>query len=174
MGVQLRRYDVMRASDRTLPTVSASQNNKNRQSYQRRTSHGAMRTNEEAIHCYRNDRLKIFLGAQIMRRDTGKRLPSSPNPHVVNIQHKGSERLTSMRRAQIPQLLGMVIFVLRTRPECATAVSLLSGRTKRAPRKDYEELRHTSAYLYQTIDKELVNSTLFTEKSQQSLVRLHA
>ena len=103
MGVQLRRYDVMRASDRTLPTVSASQNNKNRQSYQRRTSHGAMRTNEEAIHCYRNDRLKIFLGAQIMRRDTGKRLPSSPNPHVVNIQQKGSERLTSMRRAQIPQ-----------------------------------------------------------------------
>ena len=71
------------------------------------------------------------------------------------------------------KLLGMAIFVLRTRPECATAVSLLSGRTKRAPRKDYEELRHTSAYLYQTIDKELVNSTLFTEKSQ-SMARLHA
>jgi hypothetical protein len=47
------------------------------------------------------------------------------------------------------------------------------GEPKEQRKKDYEELSHTSAYLYQTIDMQLVYSTPTSEKSQK-MASLHA
>jgi hypothetical protein len=136
--------------------------------------------------------LETFLGVRIIKRDTGLYL-SQPG-HILKIAKEAgitddyprvrtpmSSTFNTKDQKDSPpcdehkyrKLLGMVIFALRTRPECGTAVSLLSERTKGATQKDYEELRHTSAYLVQTIEMELVYSSLSTEQSQ-SMARLHA
>jgi len=53
-------------------------------------------------------------------------------------------------------LLGMLIFVLRTRPDISYAVNRLATRANKATAKDYQSLRQVAAYLHTTSHYELV------------------
>jgi hypothetical protein len=54
------------------------------------------------------------------------------------------------------RLLGMIMFVVRTRPDIAYAVNRMAMRTSKATEKDVKSLRRIAAYLYQTRHLELV------------------
>ena len=56
------------------------------------------------------------------------------------------------------RLLGMIMFVVRTRPDIAYAVNRMAMRTSKATEKDVKSLRRIAAYLYQTKHLELVYS----------------
>jgi hypothetical protein len=56
-------------------------------------------------------------------------------------------------------LLGMLIYVLRTRPDVAYAVNRLATRASTPTLKDYESLRQVANYLYTTSHLELVYNT---------------
>ena len=53
-------------------------------------------------------------------------------------------------------LLGMLIFVLRTRPDVAYAINRLATRASNCTVKDYDCLRQVANYLYTTAHLELV------------------
>ena len=55
-------------------------------------------------------------------------------------------------------LLGMIMFVVRTRPDIAYAVNRMAMRTSKATEKDIKALTRIAAYLYQTRHLELVYS----------------
>jgi hypothetical protein len=55
-------------------------------------------------------------------------------------------------------LLGMIMFVVRTRPDIAYAVNRMAMRTSKATEKDIKSLRRIAAYLKQTSHLELVYS----------------
>jgi hypothetical protein len=55
-------------------------------------------------------------------------------------------------------LLGMVMFVVRTRPDIAYAVNRMAMRTSKATEQDVKALKRIAAYLYQTRHLELVYS----------------
>jgi hypothetical protein len=56
------------------------------------------------------------------------------------------------------RLLGMIMFVVRTRPDIAYAVNRMAMRTSKATERDVKSLRRIAAYLYQTRQLELVYS----------------
>ena len=55
-------------------------------------------------------------------------------------------------------LLGMIMFVVRTRPDIAFAVNRLAVRTAKATEKDLKALRRIASYLYGSRNWELVYS----------------
>ena len=55
-------------------------------------------------------------------------------------------------------LLGMIMFVVRTRPDIAYAVNRMAMRTSKATEKDIKALARIAAYLYETRHLELVYS----------------
>ena len=58
--------------------------------------------------------------------------------------------------AYFQHLLGMIMFVVRTRPDIAYAVNRMTMRTSKATEKDIKCLKRIAAYLYQTRHLELV------------------
>jgi len=71
-------------------------------------------------------------------------------------RQKGAQDEQSLEYFQ--RLLGMIMFVVRTRPDIAYAVNRMAMRTSKATEKDVKSLRRISAYLYQTKHLELVYS----------------
>jgi hypothetical protein len=125
-----------------------------------------------------SDNLESFLGIHIVKDDD--RLYLSQPGHIARCARQADIDPTS-KPAFIPMnpsfddsdqdqsppadkskyatLLGMLIFVLRTRPDVAYAVNRLATRAAACTLKDYESLRQVANYLYTTSHLELVYNT---------------
>jgi hypothetical protein len=62
-------------------------------------------------------------------------------------------------KSKFATILGMLIFLLRTRPDVAYAVNRLATRASHSIQKDYECLCQVANYLYTTAHLELVYNT---------------
>ena len=67
-----------------------------------------------------------------------------------------SPRLDEAMKKKYYKLLGMLLYVLRTRPDVSYAINRLATRTAIATMSDYKALQRVAAYLNTTADKELV------------------
>ena len=70
-------------------------------------------------------------------------------------------------------LLGMLIYVLRTRPDISYAVNRLATRSTKSTDKDWQALQQVAAYLRTTSHYELVYNTT-DPKQRKTASRLHA
>ena len=142
-----------------------------------------------------SDNLESFLGIHIKR--DGPHLYLSQPGHIqkmaieANIQDSAREVTTPMSsdfcdreqndsplltldmKKKYYKLLGMLLYVLRTRPDVSYAINRLATRTAIATTKDYLCLQRVAAYLHRTIDKELVYRHDDNQQSQ-SFARLYA
>ena len=124
------------------------------------------------------DNLESFLGIHIKRYGTNLYL-SQPG-HIqrivaeakINTDHKDvwtpmstdfndadqntSPPLSSDMKKNYYKLLGMLLYVLRTRPDVSYSINRLATRTAIATEMDYKCLQRVAAYLHTTSDKELV------------------
>ena len=122
-----------------------------------------------------SDNLESFLGIHIVQHDS--RLYLSQPGHIAKCAHEAGvtpttkpsyipmpptfndseqEQSPPADRGKYATLLGMLIFVLRTRPDVAYAVNRLATRASVCTEKDYECLRQVANYLYTTAHLELV------------------
>ena len=56
---------------------------------------------------------------------------------------------------QYMTLLGSLMYIVKSRPDIATAVSFAATKSQSASQYDYDNLLHIVKYLYQTKDKGL-------------------
>ena len=125
-----------------------------------------------------SDNLESFLGIHIVQEDA--RLYLSQPGHIAKCA-KEANITPDAKPVHIPMqptfndvdqnnsppadkgkyatLLGMLIYVLRTRPDVAYAVNRLATRASAPTLKDYDALRQVAAYLYTTAHLELVYNT---------------
>lgn len=94
---------------------------------------------------------KMATEANITKTTT---LPKSPMPTTFNDDDQDNSPPTD--KTKFASLLGMLLFVLRTRPDVAYPVNRLATRASNPTQKDYESLRHIVAYLTATSHYELV------------------
>jgi hypothetical protein len=125
-----------------------------------------------------SDNLESFLGIHIVEED--HRLYLSQPGHIAKCAREAAidpttnpayipiaptfndadqDQSPPADKSKYATLLGMLIFVLRTRPDVAYAVNRLATRASNCTVKDYESLRQVANYLYTTSHLELVYNT---------------
>jgi len=85
------------------------------------------------------------------------------NPLFNDVEQDKSPRCDSSAYSTI---LGMLIYVLRTRPDISYAVNRLATRSTRSTVKDFEALQQVVAYLRTTKDLELIYNSTSTRQSK--------
>jgi hypothetical protein len=97
----------------------------------------------------------------ISESNLGDASPKS-TPMVANYDEQLQDDSPSCDRSQYRRLLGMIMFLLRTRPDISYAVTRLATRTSTATEKDMSALLRVVRYLKGTSHMELVFSWSFT------------
>ena len=87
-------------------------------------------------------------------------------PMPANFNDEYQDAAAPADRAKYSTLLGMLIYILRTRPDVAYVVNRLATRAAISTTRDYDSLRQIAAYLHTTAHLELVYS--HTDKSRAS------
>ena len=141
-----------------------------------------------------SDNLESFLGIHIAKE--GKHLYLSQPGHIMKIveeanietalttrtpmatefndeDQNASPTLTKAEKAKYHTLLGMLLYVLRTRPDISYAVNRLATRTAISTQKDYNCLQRIAIYLRGTATKELVYRN-DDENQKKTISRLYA
>jgi hypothetical protein len=132
-----------------------------------------------------SDNLESFLGIHIVQehgslylsqpghiakiaREANLDLCDKPTylPMAANFNDEYQDAAAPADRAKYSTLLGMLIYILRTRPDVAYAVNRLATIAAISIIRDYDSLRQIAAYLHTTAHLELVYS--HTDKSRAS------
>jgi hypothetical protein len=104
---------------------------------------------------------KIFECAKLSDKGADTPMSAEFNDHSQDdspLLSKSSDAPEDKSLQYFQHLLGMVMFVVRTRPDIAYAVNRMAMRTSKATEKDVKSLKRIAAYLYQTRHLELVYS----------------
>ena len=138
------------------------------------------------------DNLESFLGIHIVRdherlylsqpghiakcaREAGITAATKPFyiPMSPSFNDADQDQSVAGDKGKFATLLGMLIFLLRTRPDVAYAVNRLATRASHCTQKDYECLCQVANYLYTTAHLELVYNTR-DEDQRSAVVQLFA
>jgi hypothetical protein len=139
-----------------------------------------------------SDNLESFLGIHIVQED-GRLYLSQPGhiakcakaagitptskptyiPLSPTFSDEEQDQAPPADKSAYATLLGMLIFVLRTRPDVAFAVNRLATRAAQATEKDMVALRQVASYLYTTAHLELVYNSANPEQ-RTTVAQLYA
>ena len=106
-------------------------------------------------------------------QDSAREVTTPISSDFCDKEQNDSPLLTLDMKKKYYKLLGMLLYVLRTRPDVSYAINRLATRTAIPTTKDYLCLQRVAAYLHRTIDKELVYRHDDNQQSQ-SFARLYA